>query len=86
MASTSRTLEWSNTTKVAKDKLVNGLDADFTNLSWGLFILMYVGLHKHKAVFHTLFYVLIIYQNILKFVSLKKIISITKKIIFIKHL
>jgi hypothetical protein len=58
--------------KLEQDKLVNGLDANFTNLSWGLFIFMYVGLrkHKHKGVFGTLFYLLMIYQDILKLVSL----------------
>ncbi len=64
-----------------QDKWVNGLDANFTNLSWGLFILMYVGLckQKHKGMFGALFYLLMIYQDILKLVSLKKFISITKK-------
>jgi hypothetical protein len=48
---------------------------------WGLFILICVDLHrhKHKEMFGTLFYLLMIYQYILTLVSLKKIISITKQ-------
>jgi hypothetical protein len=52
---------------------------------WGLFIFIYVGLHKHKGMFGTLFYLLMIYQYIFKLVSLKKIISITKKIQFYRN-
>ncbi len=100
--------------KLQQDRLVIGLDANFTNLPlcnldvwcendinvhfqmieehgpqccWGLLILICVDLHrhKHKGMFGTLFYLLMIYQYILSLFHKKKFISITKKIQFCKN-